>query len=162
MKSLVEQIETLITPSLSSMGFNLVKVTFMDGKKSQTLQIMAERTDGTMTVDDCANVSRQVSAILDVEDVISSAYRLEVSSPGIDRPLVRLSDYPKFIGHDAKVETVLPIDGRKRFTGKIKAVEGETVILTVDGKDHNLPFIDIQSAKLVLTDALIKQHQKAS
>ena len=95
---------------------------------------MAERTDGTMTVDDCANVSRQVSAILDVEDVISSAYRPEVSSPGIDRPLVRLSDYPKFIGHDAKGRDRAAHRRRKRFTGKIKAVEGETVILTVDGK----------------------------
>lgn len=160
MKSLVEQIETLITPSLTSMGFELVKVTMMDGKKSQTLQIMAERPDGTINVDDCAAISRQVSAILDVEDVLSAAYRLEVSSPGIDRPLVKLSDYPKYTGHTAKVETVLPIDGRKRFTGAIKAVEGENVILTVDGKDHSLPFIDIQSAKLVLTDALIKAHQK--
>jgi len=159
-KSLVEQIETLITPSLTSMGFELVKVTMMDGKKSQTLQIMAERPDGTINVDDCAAISRQVSAILDVEDVLSAAYRLEVSSPGIDRPLVKLSDYPKYTGHTAKVETVLPIDGRKRFTGAIKAVEGENVILTVDGKDHSLPFIDIQSAKLVLTDALIKAHQK--
>lgn len=159
MKSLVQQVEAAILPSLTSMGFNLVKVTLMDGKHQQTLQIMAERADGSMSLDDCANVSRQVSAVLDVEDLITNAYRLEVSSPGIDRPLVKLQDYTNFVGHDAKVETVLPIDGRKRFTGKIKAVEGENVILTVDKKDHTLPFIDIQSAKLVLTDALIKAHQ---
>ena len=160
MKSVVEQVEALITPSVTSMGFELVQVKMIDTRVGSTLQIMAERPDGSISVDDCAKISRQVSAILDVEDTISSDYRLEVSSPGIDRPLVKLTDYPKYEGHTAKVETVLPIDGRKRFTGVIKAVEGENVILTVDGRDHSLPFIDIQTAKLVLTDALIKAHQK--
>ncbi len=160
MKTVVEQVEALITPSVTSMGFVLVQVKLMDTRTGQTLQIMAERPDGSMSVDDCAKISRQVSAILDVEDTITSEYRLEVSSPGIDRPLVKLTDYPKFIGHIAKLETALPIDGRKRFTGTIKAVEGESVILTVDNKDVTLPFIDIQTAKLVLTDALIKAHQK--
>lgn len=159
MKSLVEKIEDAITPSVTSMGFELVQVKFMDGKKSQTLQIMAERPDGSMTLDDCAMISRQVSAVLDVEDVIPTAYRLEVSSPGIDRPLVKLTDYPKYIGHTVKIETVLPIEGRKRFTGSIKAVQAENIIITVDGKDVTLPFADIQTAKLVLTDALIKAHQ---
>jgi ribosome maturation factor RimP len=159
MKSLVEKIEDAIAPSVTSMGFELVQVKFMDGKKSQTLQIMAERPDGSMTLDDCAMISRQVSAVLDVEDVIPTAYRLEVSSPGIDRPLVKLTDYPKYIGHTVKIETVLPIDGRKRFTGSIKAAQAENIIITVDGKDVTLPFADIQTAKLVLTDALIKAHQ---
>lgn len=157
MNSLAEKIEAAITPSLTSMGFELVQVKFMDGKKSQTLQIMAERPDGSMTLDDCAMVSRQVSAVLDVEDVIPTAYRLEVSSPGIDRPLVKLTDYPKYIGHTVKIETVLPIEGRKRFTGSIKAVQAANIIITVDGKDVTLPFADIQTAKLVLTDALIKE-----
>jgi ribosome maturation factor RimP len=159
MHSLVEKIEDAITPSVTSMGFELVQVKFMDGKKSQTLQIMAERPDGSMTLDDCAMISRQASAVLDVEDIIPTAYRLEVSSPGIDRPLVKLTDYPKYIGHTVKIETVLPIDGRKRFTGSIKAAEAQNIIITVDGKDVTLPFADIQTAKLVLTDALIKAHQ---
>ena len=159
MKTLVEQIEAAITPSLTGMGFELVQVKLMDGKHQQTLQIMAQRPDGTISLDDCADISRQISAVLDVEDFISAAYRLEVSSPGIDRPLVKLSDYTKYLGHTAKTETVLPIDGRKRYTGVLKAVEGENIILTVDGRDHTLPFADIQTAKLVLTDALIKAHQ---
>ena len=97
--------------------------------------------------------------MLDVEDVIATAYRLEVSSPGIDRPLVKLTDYPKYAGHAVKIETVLPINGRKRFAGSIEGVTGTDVNILVDGKTHALPFIDIQSAKLVLTDALIKMHQ---
>ncbi len=159
MKSLVEQIEAIVTPTVTGMGFELVQVKFMDGKKSQTLQIMAERPDGTITLDDCAAISRQLSAVLDVEDIIPTEYRLEVGSPGIDRPLVKLADYTKYLGHQAKIETVLPIDGRKRFSGVLKGVEGEDVILTVDGWDYALPFADIQTAKLVLTDALIKAHQ---
>ena len=159
MKSLVEQIEALIAPSLTSMGFEIVQVKLMDGKNSQTLQIMAERLDGSMSLDDCTQVSRQVSAILDVEDVIPKAYRLEVSSPGIDRPLVKLSDYTDFQGHAAKIETVLPVDGRKRFSGVLKGVADNKIHITVDGRDHQIPFADIQTAKLVLTDALIKAHQ---
>ena len=158
MKSLAEKVEEAIAPSVTGMGFNLVQVKFMDGKKSQTLQIMAERPDGSMSLDDCAAISRQVSAVLDVEDVIPNAYRLEVSSPGIDRPLVKLSDYAPYIGHQAKIDTQLPINGRKRFAGVLKSVEGNDITITVDGKDYTLPFADIQSAKLVLTDALIKAH----
>jgi ribosome maturation factor RimP len=93
---------------------------------------------------------------LDVEDVISEAYRLEVSSPGIDRPLVKLADYATYAGHTAKIETVLPVQGRKRFSGTLGGVEGDSVTINVDGQGYTLPFIDIQSAKLVLTDALIK------
>ena len=156
MKSLTDKIEDAISPSITGMGFDIVQVKMLDGRSSQTLQIMAERPDGSMSLDDCAAISRQVSAVLDVEDVIATAYRLEVSSPGIDRPLVKLTDYPKYAGHAVKIETVLPINGRKRFAGTIKAVEGNDVVVSVDGKDHALPFIDIQSAKLVLTDALIK------
>lgn len=159
-KSLIEQIEALIAPSLTAMGFELVQVKLMDGKKQQTLQIMAERADGSMSLDDCAAVSRQVSAVLDVEDLITAAYRLEVSSPGIDRPLVKLSDYTTYAGHAAKIETALPIDGRKRFSGLLKAPEGEHIMITVDKQDFSIPFIDIQSAKLVLTDALLKAHRK--
>lgn len=156
MKPMAEKIEAAIAPSVADMGFNLVQVKLMDGRGGQTLQIMAERPDGSMSLDDCAAISRQVSALLDVEDVIATAYRLEVSSPGIDRPLVKPADYPPYIGHSAKIETQLPVNGRKRFTGIIAAVTAEAVVLQVDGQEHTLPFIDIQSAKLVLTDALIK------
>lgn len=156
MKSLVEKIEEAIAPSVTGMGFNLVQVKLMEGRNGQTLQIMAERPDGTIGLEDCAMISRQISAVLDVEDVITTAYRLEVSSPGIDRPLVRLTDYAPYIGHAAKIETALPIAGRKRFSGTIKTVDGNDITITVDGKDVTLPFADIQTAKLVLTDALIK------
>jgi ribosome maturation factor RimP len=159
MKSIAEKIEATIVPSITDMGFELVQVKLMDGRSGQTLQIMAQRADGSMSLDDCALISRQISAVLDVEDVISAAYRLEVSSPGIDRPLVKIADYAAYIGHAAKIETALPINGRKRFAGNLKAVEGDSIIITVDNKDHALPFMDIQSAKLVLTDALIKAHQ---
>ncbi len=159
MKSIAEKIEALIAPSIADMGFELVQVKLLEGRSGQTLQIMAERPDGSMSLDDCAMISRQISAVLDVEDAITAAYRLEVSSPGIDRPLVKLADYSTYAGHAAKIETALPINGRKRFAGSIKAVEGGNVIITVDNKDHSLPFIDIQSGKLVLTDALIKAHQ---
>lgn len=156
MHSLAEKVEATIAPSIADMGFNLVQVKFLDGRKSQTLQIMAERPDGSMGLEDCAAISRQISAVLDVEDIIPTAYRLEVSSPGIDRPLVKLADYAPYIGHTAKIETVLPVSGRKRFTGDIAAVEGANIRIAVDGKDFVLPFADIQSAKLVLTEKLIK------
>jgi ribosome maturation factor RimP len=159
MSALVEQVKALIEPSITAMGFDLVLVKLNDGK-NRLLQIMAERPDGSMTLDDCEKISRQVSAILDVEDVIPTAYRLEVGSPGIDRPLVKLADFEKYAGFTAKAETILPVQGRKRFTGTIKGIEGENVILAVDKEEYVIPHRDIQAAKLVLTDALIKAHQK--
>jgi ribosome maturation factor RimP len=141
------------------MGFNLVQVKLNDGK-NRLLQIMAERPDGSMSLDDCEKVSRQISAVLDVEDIIDSAYRLEVGSPGIDRPLVKLSDFEDYKTHTAKIETILPIHGRKRFTGNLKGIEGENIIIAVDKEEFVIPHRDIQAAKLVLTDALIKAHQK--
>jgi len=156
-KSQIEQIEAIVTASLAGMGFELVQVKLIDGKQSRTLQIMAERPDGTISLDDCAAISRQLSAVLDVEDVIPDAYRLEVGSPGIDRPLVKLADYTAYAGHTAKIETLLPIAGRKRFSGALKGVEGEKIIIAVDGQEYVLPHADIQNAKLVLTDALIKK-----
>ncbi|MBN8543202.1 MAG: ribosome maturation factor RimP [Alphaproteobacteria bacterium] len=159
MSNVAQQVRELIEPSITSMGFNLVQVKLNDGKH-RLLQIMAERPDGSMTLDDCEKISRQISAILDVEDIIDSAYRLEVGSPGIDRPLVSLKDFENYKGHSAKLETILPIHGRKRFTGTIKAIEGENVVLAVDKEEFVIPHRDVQAAKLVLTDALIKAHQK--
>lgn len=158
---LAERIANLITPTLESMGFELVRVQ-LSGSQRPTLQVMAEPANGrVMSVEDCAEVSRAISALLDVEDPISGTYSLEVSSPGIDRPLTRLKDYERFLGHEAKVETNAPIDGRKRFKGPIKEVDGKAVALEVEGADIRIPFAAIHKAKLVLTDALIKLHQEA-
>lgn len=156
MKTLTEQIEALVTPSIEAMGYVVVQVKLGDSHKSRLLQIMAERPDGTMGVEDCATISKQISALLDVEDIIPGEYRLEISSPGIDRPLRKPAEFMAYIGHLAKVETVLPINGRKRFTAVIKAVADGVLTLTVDNADVAITIADIQTAKLVLTDALIK------
>ena len=156
---LADRIARLITPAIEAMGFELVRVQ-VSGSQRPTLQIMAEPANGrTMSVDDCASISRAISAVLDVEDPISSAYSLEVSSPGIDRPLTKAKDYERFLGHEAKVETTAPVDGRKRFKGPIKSVDANAVELHVDGADVRIPFAAIHKAKLVLTDALIALHQ---
>lgn len=160
MTTLVAKIEALLLPTIESMGFVLVQVKLMEGNKSRLLQIMAERPDGSMNVDDCADISNQVSAVLDVEDIMPGAYRLEISSPGIDRPLVKLADYEKYLGHLAKIELTLPVAGRKRYTGILKTLVGETLTIEVDGKPIAIELHDIQAAKLVLTDALIKEHMK--
>lgn len=159
MKPLSEQVEDLLTPTITGMGFDVVQIKIIDGKNSRMLQIMAERPDGSMSLDDCEAISKQVSAVMDVEDVISTAYRLEVGSPGIDRPLRNEPEYAKYASHLVKVELALPVGGRKRFTGVIKASTGGVLTLDVDGKDVQIPVEDVQSAKLVLTDALIKAHQ---
>ena len=158
---LAERIAKLITPAIEAMGFELVRVQ-VSGSQRPTLQIMAEPNSGrAMSVDDCADISRAISAVLDVEDPISGAYSLEVSSPGIDRPLTRAKDYERFMGHEAKIETNAPIDARKRFKGPIKSVDANAVELTVDGADIRIPFSAIHKAKLVLTDALIALHRAA-
>jgi ribosome maturation factor RimP len=149
------RVEKMIEPVLADMGFDLVRVQ-MFGTKRPTLQIMAERADGTpMTVDHCAEISNTVSALLEVEDPISGAYTLEVSSPGIDRPLVRPRDYERFAGYDAKIETRTLIEGRRRFQGRIAGLDNDVVRLESDGDVVELPVGDIQSAKLVLTDELL-------
>jgi ribosome maturation factor RimP len=156
---LAERIAQLVTPAVEAMGFELVRVQ-VSGSQRPTVQIMAEPASGrAMSVDDCAEISRAISAVLDVEDPIAGPYSLEVSSPGIDRPLTRRKDYERFLGHEAKVETNVPLDGRKRFKGPIKSVSADAVELTVDGADVRVPFAAIHKAKLVLTDALIALHQ---
>lgn len=159
--SLTTQIENMIGPSIAALGYELVRVS-LAGSTRKVLQIMAEPTDGrVMSVEDCARVSRAISAILDVEDPISGAYSLEVSSPGIDRPLTRPKDYDRYAGHEAKIETHEPVDGRKRFKGVLKGLAGEAVKLESEGETVSLPLKEIAKAKLVLTDALIKAHQAA-
>lgn len=149
------EIERLIAPSVEAAGYEIVRVRFL-GANEQTLQVMAERMDRKpVSVDDCANLSRLVSAILDVEDPVASSYTLEVSSPGIDRPLVRIDDYTRFSGFEAKVETRHPIDGRRRFRGRLNGVSAGNVVLALDGLDTEIPFTEIRQGTLVLTDDLI-------
>jgi ribosome maturation factor RimP len=157
------QVERLIAPSVEAMGFVLVQVRFIGGRNHPTLQVMAERRDEVeMTVEDCAELSRAISALLDVEDPVPTSYQLEVSSPGIDRPLVRLEDYERFAGHAARLETERPIDGRKRFKGKLLGVADGRIRLSLDdtGTDAEIPFAAVSKAKLVLTDELIAQSLK--
>jgi len=161
--TLHDRISAIIAPSLEGMGYRLVQVRMMEGGR-RTLQVMAERVDGkNMTVDDCANISHSVSALLDVEDPIQGAYILEVSSPGIDRPLVKFDDFVRFTGFEAKLETKMPVEARRRFKGRIEKTEGEDIIMrTVEGVQARIPFHMVQSAKLVLTDELIDWHGKAA
>jgi ribosome maturation factor RimP len=150
-----DDIIPLIEPSLEAMGYRLVRVAFL-GARRATLQIMAERRDNVpMTVDDCTEISRSVSAILDVADPIADAYMLEVSSPGIDRPLTRPEDYDRFAGFEAKIELGQPIDGRKRFRGKLLGRAADQVRLVGEAGEVSLPFAAIAKAKLVITPELL-------
>ncbi len=157
----MEQIARLIEPSLQDMGYNLVRVQFTGGRRA-VLQIMVERADdGAMDVDDCAALSRTISALLDVEDPIASGYTLEVSSPGIDRPLVKPDDFDRFAGLEAKLELAVPVNGRKRFRGRLIGMVGDRVRIRIGrGGTVELPFADIAQAKLVLNDELIDASLK--
>jgi ribosome maturation factor RimP len=146
----------IITPVIEDLGYELVRIRLMSGKES-TLQIMADKPEGGIEVDDCSVISTAVSAILDVEDPILDAYTLEVSSPGIDRPLTRLKDFDMFEGYDAKLETDQLIDGRRRFKGVLAGVEGDEVLINVAEGTIGLKFDWLTEAKLVLTDELIKE-----
>jgi ribosome maturation factor RimP len=160
MATLADPVRDLIEPTIESMGFDLVRVA-LSGDVQTTLQIMAERPDGTMTVEHCASISRAISAILDVEDPIAGEYNLEVSSPGIDRPLVKLKDFVRFTGHEARVVMSSPVDGQRKFRGQIMDVQGDQVLLANEHSTYSLAFIDVASAKLVLTDELIDAHLAA-
>lgn len=151
----------IVGPTVEGMGYELVRLRYMGGTKSATLQIMAEKPDGTMEVEDCAILSRAVSAVLDVEDPIERQYALEVSSPGIDRPLTRLKDFERFEGWECKLETSEMIDGRKRFKGELEGVEDDEVLIKIAEGIIGLKFDWIADAKLVLTDALIAESLKA-
>ncbi len=146
----------IITPVIEDMGFELVRVRLLAGR-SAVLQIMADRPDGGIEVDDCAAISNAVSAVLDVEDPIAEAYALEVSSPGIDRPLTRLKDFDAFEGWEAKLETAELQGGRRRFKGRLAGVEGDEVLINVDEGTIGLQFDWLSDAKLVLSDELIRE-----
>src|ERR1700749_2831592 len=144
------------------MGYRLVRVVITSGRRP-TLQVMAERRDDQpMTVEDCAQISHQVSAILDIADPIAGTYMLEISSPGIDRPLVRAEDYDRFSGFEARIELAQPIEGRKRFRGRLLGTSGTSVRLATEAGEMSLPLADVARAKLVLTDDLIDAARRTA
>jgi ribosome maturation factor RimP len=146
----------LLLPTVEGMGFRLVRLRLQGGRRP-TLQVMAERPDGSMEVEDCAALSRAMSAVLDVADPIIGEYVLEVSSPGIDRPLTRLEDFARWQGFEARLETAEPIDGRRRFRGRLAGTDGTDVLLEIEEGEIGLPFDWLADARLVLTDALIAE-----
>lgn len=155
------EVARIVEPALIDLGFRLVRVQ-ISGRDGKTVQIMAERPDGTINIDDCEAISRQVSALLDVNDVVSGSYRLEVSSPGIDRPLVRPSDFEAWAGNEAKIELRQPVSGRKRYRGIVEGYEAGEARIVVDlegvGKTVvGFPVELISDARLVLTDQLIRE-----
>ncbi len=160
LSAMAQKIIPIIEPSIEAMGYSLVRVQWQDGA-TRSLQIMIERRDGReIAVEDCTEVSHTVSALLDVEDPIDAAYNLEVSSPGIDRPLTKMEHFKEYAGEEAKIEMAVPQAGRKRFRGTLSGTEGELVKVLVDGTEYSLPYAEMQSAKLVLTDALMKKALK--
>jgi ribosome maturation factor RimP len=164
------RVAALAEPVLEGMGYRLVRVK-VSGTEGCTVQIMAERPDGSMVIEDCEAASRALSPVLDVADPIEQAYRLEISSPGLDRPLVRRSDFERYAGHVAKIEMVVPVEGRRRFRGVIIGTEGDAARVRredaqpEENADVLLPIAEMSEAKLVLTDELIAQalrHSKAA
>jgi ribosome maturation factor RimP len=157
---LLRRIEDIVAPTIVGMGYELVRVAMSRGG---TLQIMIEPTDGrAMDVEDCATLSRALSAVLDVEDPIPGAYTLEVSSPGIDRPLTRPKDYARWSGHLARIELAQPIDGQRRFKGTLLGLEQDAIKLRLDdGREARLPLARVTRAKLEMTDRLLEEHRRA-
>lgn len=159
------RVSAVAEPVLNGLGYRLVRVR-VSGEAGTTVQIMAERPDGTMLIEDCEEVSRALSPVMDIADPIERAYRLEISSPGIDRPLVRRSDFERYIGHLVKVEMAVAHEGRKRFRGTLLGVEGDRAALrrddakASDPTDVLLTIEDISEARLVLTDALIAESMR--
>lgn len=160
------RVAAIVEPVITGMGYQLVRVK-LSGQNGLTLQIMAERPDGTMTVNDCEALSMAISPVLDVEDPIDKQYHLELSSPGIDRPMVRKGDFRRWAGHLVKCETSVMVEGRKRFRGKIEGVTEEDFVLERDapaaGEEPNvtIPFTALAEARLILTDDLIRDALRA-
>lgn len=153
-------LEDLITPVVEKQGYELVRVLTMGGETHPTLQVMIDTLNGkSITVDDCAKVSRALSEVLDEKDPIKEKYSLEVSSPGLDRPLTKLTHFENYIGYDVKLETEEKIENRKRFKGKISKVVGQDIVLTDEKEEYTIPFAAINKAKLVITDELWERYQ---
>lgn len=149
----------LLDPVAEAAGYEIVRLRLMGGEHARRLQIMAETPDGEMVVEDCARLSRAISEVMDAADPIAGEYTLEVSSPGIDRPLTRPIDFELFDGFEARLETDRMIEGRKRFKGMLAGVDGDNIAIDLDGEDETalIPFDWLADAKLVMTDALLKR-----
>jgi ribosome maturation factor RimP len=153
-------LEPIFEPVIEKAGFKLVRLRVMGGV-NKTLQVMAERPDGGMDVEDCALLSHALLDFIEAQDPIEGDYEIEVSSPGIDRPLTRLVDFARWSGHEVKIELNAPVEGRKRFRGNLLGLDGQDVQIRADGVDCKFPFRTIANAKLVLTDKLIREDLKA-
>ncbi|WP_417456093.1 ribosome maturation factor RimP [Kordiimonas sp.] len=161
MSDAADNIAALIEPTVSALGYELIRVTYGGGRKP-TLQIMAEKPDGSMGVEDCAKLSRELSLILDVEDPLPGEYLLEVSSPGIDRPLTRPKDFERWLGFEAKVELGTQMDGRRRYRGRMTSFTGDMLTMETDEGVVELEFGEIAKAKLLMTDELLEAVQKSA
>jgi ribosome maturation factor RimP len=157
-----QKLLAIVEPVAQGLGLDVVRIRVMGGARRKRLQVMAERPDGSMSVDSCADLSRALSAVLDVEDPFEGEWDLEVSSPGIDRPLTELEHFERWKGHEAKIEVDRLIDGRRRFAGVLEGVDGEDVLVEIKGVDGvvALPFAWLSDAKLVMTDALVEESLK--
>ena len=155
-------LQDLIEPQVEKLGFELVRVITI-GQANPTLQVMIDVADGSrdITVDDCAGVSRVLSDLLDEKDPIKDKYILEVSSPGLDRPLTKLKHFVRYKGYDVKIETENKVENRKRFKGKIADVDDENVVINMEDTQYTIPFAEINKAKLVITDELWEEYQSA-
>jgi ribosome maturation factor RimP len=153
-------LEPVFEPVIEKAGFRLVRLRMMGGA-AKTLQVMAERPDGSMDVEGCATLSHALLDFIEAEDPIEGDYEIEVSSPGIDRPLTRLMDFARWAGHEAKIELHAPIEGRRRFRGVLLGLDGQDVAIRADNSETKFPFRAIANAKLVLTDKLINEDLKA-
>jgi ribosome maturation factor RimP len=158
---LAAQFAAIVEPTIVDLGYRLVRI-LVSGKEGKTVQIMAERPDGSMTIDDCETVSKSISPVLDVHDPLAGAYRLEVSSPGIERPLVRPSDFEDWAGYEARVELKQPVDGRRKFKGMLDGFEDGEVRMECDIAGAGLKVLGfpvhlVSDAKLVITDELIRE-----
>lgn len=159
----IDRITAIIEPIVKQMGFDLVRVKMVGGKSDPTLQVMAERPDTRqLTIEDCTALSHAIDEPLEAADPIEHAYRLEVSSPGIDRPLTRRSDFADWAGHEARIRLTTPVDGAKQVTGDLVGISGETVTVATSKGERQVEFSNIDSAKLVLTDKLINATQPLS
>jgi ribosome maturation factor RimP len=155
-----ERVIALTEPTAAELGYRIVRVR-LSGNRRKRLQIMAERvSDGQMGIDDCGRLSRALSPVFDLEDPVQGEYDLEISSPGIDRPLMRIEDFERFVGFDAKLETALPINNQRRWKGVIKSVNGEDITLATEHGEATLKFSALSDARLVLTDKLIEEDLK--
>ncbi len=157
MSSQIDILHGIIDSVADGMGYEIVRIALQNSARggAVTLQVMAERPDGTMLVEDCARLSREISVIMDVEDPISAEYVLEVSTPGLDRPLTRRKDFENYAGFETKIELSVPEEGRRRYRGKLLGIEGDLVKIEVDGEVFEVDFNNINRSKLVLTDELL-------